>query len=527
MTHDRTRRVAATLTAGAVALLGTAAAVAPAHADTGGDVVTLTATDSPLSLEMSDRGDNDLSVSIERNTPGPVHDLKVTADLSGAPFVTASYAQAHGECTGEVCTVADDKTMTDKGDTADIELAVKDGTKPGTEGTVVFSGTSSDGTVNSVSATVIAGTPHIVVSPLPDHGTAAPGGTLDRTLYVADDGALPIHAERITLESSDGLDFGGYSNCTPVHSEDPLSAHKAVCDFATTIAAGRRYRLVMPKGVKVAATALNESFGYSAQILSTPPTGTGGPDALRLVKNGTPGGDWPSDTQEYVAVSNTADFAATGDTVSGRAGGSASLTVSVTNHGPASVQVLDSDDQMGVMVTVPKGTTTTKVPSSCYPWDIDGPGSGPRLGRAKYICDAPSPFEPNASVSLPFTVKIASDAPTVATGEVRATTMYGSTLDFDHDSADNTAPITVDVAGGVATPPASGGSGGSTGSTGSGTHTSGNAPAAQDLGSQPTGSLADTGFSGGDLAGLGGALLVAGGGAFLFARRARARSGRA
>lgn len=524
MTHHTRRRIAATLAAGAVVFLGPAAALAPAHADTpAADVVTLATLNSPLRISIPSDYDDELDITYLRDSSGPVHNLKLTADLSGiASFAGPRYPSS---CTGEICTLTDQKTMTDKEDTAGILLSATADAKPGATGTVVFTGTSSDGTVNTVTATVTAGKPHIVVGSLEDHATAKPDTTINYPVYVGNDGSLPIQGEQVTLESSAGLDFGTYSNCTPESSDDETQAHKAVCDFATTLEAGKVYKLATPLGVKVAHSALNESFEYQAQMLDTPPTGAGGSDALTLV----PAGDVPhglsAQAQQYVDVDNTADFAAKGDRATGKPGGSVHVDVSVTNDGPASVDVLDSDDQMGVMVTIPKGTTTTAVPASCAPWYIDGPGSGKKLGRPQYICEAPRPFAPGATVSLPFTLKIASNAAAVTTGQVKATTEYGSTLPFDKNGANNTAPITVHVTGGATPPPNSGG-GGASGGTGSGT--GGNAPSPQTTGGTGAGGgLADTGFNGGDLAGIGGALIVAGAGAFLITRRIRTRGGRA
>ncbi len=523
MTHHARRRIAATLTAGAIAVLGPAAAVAPAHADApGGDVVTLAATNSPLRIAIPSDDDDELMISIERDSSGPVHDLKITADLSGiASFATAARP---AECTGETCTVTDQKTMTDKGDTAGLLLSAKPGATPGSTGTVVFSGTSSDGTVNSVTATVVAGKPDIVVGSLDDHATAKPDSTVDYPIYVGNDGSAPIDGEQVTLDSSAGLDLGSHSNCVPHSSTDPRQAHELLCTFATTLDPGKIYKLATPLGVRVAHTALYETFGYQARMLDAPAPADGGGSALTLV----PAGDAPKGlaaaASQYVTVDNTADFAAKGDEATGRPGASVHIDVSVTNHGPASVRELESDDQMGVMVTIPKGTTTTAVPASCYPWEIDGPGGGKKLGRPQYICEAPEPFAPGATVSLPFTLKIAANAPSVTTGQVKATTMYGSALAFDKDSGNNTAPITVHVPGGTAP----GSTGGATGGSGSAGSTGGNAPSPQTAGGTSAGGgLADTGFDGGDLAGLGGALVLAGAAVFAVTRRTRARAGRA
>jgi hypothetical protein len=514
-------RLAASLTAAALAVLGPAVAVSPAQADSAsGDVITLSTINSPLQISIPSSPDDLLYIGVTRNTDGPVHDVKITADLSGI----ASFAGPAdpSKCSGEICPVPEETTMTDKANSTTIALAAKPDAKPGSTGTVVFSGTSADGTVGSVTATVVAGKPHIVVGSLPSHATARPGGTITYPIYIGNDGSLPIQGERVTLESSSGLDFGRYSNCTASTSADPLRARRAVCDFDTTLAPDTLYKLATPLAVQVAPTALYESFDYSATMLSSPPAGGQGSSALTLVPAGTPPRNLGQQAQQYVDVSNTADFAAKGDTVTGKPGGTVHVAVSVTNRGPASVNVLDSDDQMGVMVTVPKGTETTAVPPSCAPWDIDGPAGGHKLGRPQYICAAPRPFAPGQTFSLPFTLKIGANAAAVTTGQVKATTEYGSKLAFDKDTANNTAPITVHVIGGTTAPTTGGTSGGGGASGGTG---GGNAPGPQTTGGTGGGGLADTGFGGAGLAGIGAGLVVVGGGVFLALRRLRTRGG--
>ncbi|MER5453098.1 hypothetical protein ABT065_47225, partial [Streptomyces sp. NPDC002764] len=200
------------------------------------------------------------------------------------------------------------------------------------------------------------------------------------------------------------------------------------------------------------------------------------------------------------------DFAVTGDTVTGRRGGHATLQATVIDRGPAVVQdLLDEDAFLPVLVKLPPGTKATKIPDNCQPPPTDdGSDPGPRMGRSSYQCTFHDPAPEDRHV-LSFTVAIGPRTPAVSTGQVR-------TLEFmkglDPDASNDNAALTLRLAqGGSAGDGAAGGSGSVAGGPSAG-----------------SGSLAATGFGGGRILWAAGALLLAGGMAVALSRRSRGRN---
>ncbi|MGW2240358.1 hypothetical protein, partial [Streptomyces sp. NPDC001759] len=201
----------------------------------------------------------------------------------------------------------------------------------------------------------------------------------------------------------------------------------------------------------------------------------------------------------YVDSVNHADFAVTGDTVTGRRGGHATLHATVIDRGPAVVEdLLDDDAFLPVLVKLPPGTKATKIPDNCQPPPTDdGSDPGPRMGRSSYWCYFHDPAPGDRHV-LSFTVAIGPRAPAVSTGQVRALEIMEG---LDPDASNDSAALTLRLTQGG---PAAGASGSVSGVPSAG-----------------SGPLADTGFGGGRIAWAAGALLLAGGVALALSRRSR------
>lgn len=532
MSHQTWRRWVATAAAWAAVLLGGALAAAPAaHADdpTIHLVVQNTQVGLPQPADPSD------APQIGWSLIGPggatVKDVDVTLDVSGI----TSFADLGTPCQGDTCDW--DRGDIGVGGTGGFaEVNAKPDAPLGSTGTAVLSGTASDATITGVTVQVTVGTVGLVVNTLPRTDHAEPGSTLDLPLTVANNGQLVADGVDVELTTTTGLAFAEhFANCdyrtARVDSSLPTLTNDAVCHIAAPVEPGKKYRLSAPLGIDVTSSALWERVRYTATPAgSSVPADTGTGPVLSLVPAGSAPSSGDHRADWMVNADNTADLAAGGDSAHGSPGDKVVLTAVLRDLGPASVDQETSDNQLGVMVDIPPGTTAVKVPQGCDPWATDGPGR-PALGAPRYICQIDRPFSVHQVRELPFTVRIGADARAVTTGRVRATTVYDLGLPFDHNHANDTATLTVRVAGGApATPgptgnPASGSSGGPQGATGTATHDSGPTGTAADTSSDASGSLASTGGRATMLlTWTGAAALAFGGAVFAFARSRSTRT---
>ncbi|BBA97736.1 hypothetical protein RVR_3623 [Actinacidiphila reveromycinica] len=533
------RRSAAALTAAAVALLGAAVVQAPAQAADGPALPLVVQSTSVGLPQPDDSGDPpQISWSLAPPSSGPtVTDVVVSLDLSGI----SSFATADSGSPGDVVTWKDAELGVG-GTGGLVELTAKAGVPLGTTGTAVLSGTADNATITPVTVRVTVGAVGLVVNKLAKVGHAKPGDHLDAPITVVNTGQLAADGAYLKVTTTEGLAYAQhFSNCVygKQSSRDGFATldNNAVCHIDTTLLPGTKYRLSTPVGIDVTGSAMWDLVRYSVSPEpGTPVVGpnTGGGPALSLVPVGA--GSAPAGAQDTadwtVDTDNTANLVAGGATASGKPGDTVEVTASMRNEGPAGVDIETSDDQLGVMVDVPRGTTAVKIPDACYTWSGDGPGQH-RTGASRYICWTTPPLRVGASVTMPFTLRIDADAPTLATGTVRATTVYDSALPFDPDPSDNTAPLTVHVQGGAtATPTASvAGTGTGTGTNGSSgtTRSAARTPAGGTSGGSTgstggTGALASTGSDGARaLTWIGAALLAFGGAAFALAHSRRSR----
>lgn len=522
------RRWAAAVAACAAAVLGGTSAV-PAQAEPAGGQSLHLVVDQRVGLpQPADRQDPpQISWSLVAPDGSTVKDVDVSLDVSGI----TSFADAGSPCQGGTC-VWHRGDIGASGTGGLVELNAKPGVPPGTTGTAVLTGTASNATIDRVEITVTVGVVGLVVGPVPPTGHAVPGSTLDAPFTVADTGQLGADGVDLEVTTTTGLDFAQrFANCdyrTVSDPDIPTLTDDAVCHLATAVAPGRKYRLSAPFGIGVTHQALWERVRYHAAPADAPapaPHGTG--PVLSLVPDGAAPTSGSDSADWTVDADNTADLAAGGDSAHGSPGDRVVLTAELRDLGPASVDVETTDNQLGVMVDIPPGTTAVRVPPRCNPWAVDGPGQ-PALGAPKYICEVARPFTDGELLRLPFTVRIDAGAPAVTTGRVRATTVYDLGLPFDHHHGNDSATLTVDVAGGAVAS-----SGGGTGGAGpttpaaAGAHsaTGGSGAGGQADDSAPDGTLAATGGDGAMTIGWIGAAALAFGAAVLavfHSRRARA-----
>lgn len=335
-----------------------------------------------------------------------------------------------------------------------VSAVADDGSGSGSGGTSAANGSNGSGGTEKAagSGATLAFAPMAPVTGL------KPGGTFSTTFAVKNTGDAPATNVMVSFSGSQGLQVAKkFSNCVyediPAQDEGPALI-SATCDIEATLAPGAVYVPETPLPFTTLSRALYENVAVSAQPDSTFPPGTqqgdGVDPVLRLVEQ-TPGTGATYGTDRAsadVTVDNTADFALAGAKLTGKAGDTVTAKLTFANKGPAWV-VNDVSQPIGAFeVTIPPGTTVSKVPNDCKP---DG---------AAYRCTTTTNWAgEKTSVAYPFTLKIdkvVSDATgtlSFVKGEHRS-----GTLPFDHDAANNTAQI---VLNGSGTTGASAGTGGS------------------------------------------------------------------
>ncbi|WP_202232583.1 hypothetical protein [Actinacidiphila reveromycinica] len=528
MSTHRWRRWAATLAAAAVTLVGGALATGPAHADEGSAPYLFAGT--PVGLAVPDDGDGQVSWGLD-SQGATLHDVHVTVDITGiSSFATSS----DDYCAGGLCTF-DRGDVGPSGTGGIVDIRALPGAALGAGGTAVITATAAGVTFAPFTVKVTVGRVDLVVDTLQRIDDAAPGSTLTEPLTVANVGSLTAATTDYRLALSPGLSFATrFPNCDYTDSTaEGWEATVATCHFSRPVEPGRKYRLSTPLTIGVKKSALHEIFSYAPTATSTAvpaaPRSAGAGD-LTLVPDGSaPSGGSGRQAQQNIDAANTADIALTGDTATARPGDTATLTATAANRGPATVDRYTFDDELTVMVDIPKGTTATQVPAGCVPWDNGT--RDPALGAPRYQCDLDGVFDSGHTQKLTFKVKVGADAPATTSGTLVAQLADQGALPYDDHLADNKAAFTVKVPGGASTGTGStgGAGGGNQGSTQTGTAsgssgdsgttgtTGGGAPSA-------TGSLAHTGSNGAiplALASL--AALAVGGAALALTRTRRTR----
>ncbi len=491
-------RAVATAAAGAVALVVGVFGTGPAHADTSRRM-TVQFAEHQLFMGTDPDGAA-LSYRWKVTGGGAAHNVHLTVDLSGVAAFAEPDKSEH--CAGNLCTL---DLASATSDFHAFTMLAKPGAPVGASGTVTVSGTASDATVTGDSLTLTNGRTQLGVSASAEKLHQAPGDTLSFPLDVWNRGQLPAaKGVELRIDTTAGLlPQGSWANCrsVPPVNRGRHIVHETLCDFPTPVEPGLKYALSSPLRVTVGSEALRDKIFYEFTPLTGAPAANGPGSALTLVPDGSVPSDGNIDPYftTYVDSVNHADFAVTGDSVTGRLGGHATLRATVVDHGPALVEdLLDDDIMLSVLVKLPPGTTATKIPANCSPPPTDdGSDPGPRMGRSAYECYFGDPA-PGDKHDLSFTVAIGPHTPAVSTGRI-------STLELlkglDPDASNDSAALTLRL---------------TQAGSGSGSVSGGTSP--------DSGSLAATGFGGAWIAWAAAALLLAGGTTMALTRRPRTKN---
>ncbi|MER5409011.1 hypothetical protein [Streptomyces sp. NPDC002769] len=370
----------------------------------------------------------------------------------------------------------------------------------------------------------------LVVSTLPTPALE-PGGTYDKSVTLTNTGTEAAHGVLFQVRLTRGLGFTDHTEgCT--YSTDADQVGQARCRLDTVVEPGAS--LTVPVRFKVLAKGLMESVEYGTGPMGDAPGKEGYGDSYHRMP---------------MTADSSADLVAVGDRAKGRRGHTVTVTAALRNDGPGWIHNTQSDDQPGLMVHVPAGTTAVQVPQECAPFGIDSPTGPSEPGHPVYVCwHDDNLIEVGQTLRYTFVLKVGGKAHDTE-GEVRASSVYGTHQDYDKNAANDTAFLHVDVA--KDDDPGTGGSGGTTsgggtghGGTGAGTSGGDNthdpstggphtmtgstspaptdSPTGDSSGTSPQGNLAATGGNGtAELAGSAAAAVTAGGTLVLLARRRR------
>ncbi|MEE1800714.1 hypothetical protein PUR57_18895 [Streptomyces sp. JV176] len=552
MSFPGRRRRFGALTAIAVALLGVGLIGAPAQAEPSGSSAARHSPELNFTVSRDKIGLPQPLVypgdpaQIGWGLPGDpdggtAEDVVVTIDVSGI----SAFADVMGvSCPGNLCSWPVRDIEADGFAGGLLELLAKPDAPLGTTGTARLTATSSNATIASLTVQVTVGTVELVVNRLPQKDGAEPGTSLEAPITVANMGSLPASGVELKLTTTQGLGFAPrFANCAYGTTDDLPSGHgrtldSAVCRVGTPVEPGKRYRLSTSVGLDVKGTALFEFLDYRVKPLTdTAPTTadprdggsrssgqSGEAPVLTLVPDGEapPPGTVTEQGMWKINAANTADLAVTGDSVTAEAGPGTevTLTAKLRNDGPATFDLLTSDDQIGLLVDIPEGTTAVKVPDRCRLWTDLGTNE-PRPGAPQYMCATRSPFAVGQAVDLPFTLRVTEDAPATTRATMRTMSVNGGELTFDTHQANNTAQFTVRVknVGGSGGAP---GPDGAAGGNGKQPHTQTiSAPRTAPVAPAPPGMLAATGTGGASAALWASGAALAAGAALLAATRGR------
>ncbi|MEE1791141.1 hypothetical protein PUR28_10230 [Streptomyces sp. BE308] len=380
--------------------------------------------------------DNDNFTVADGRLTVDVSDLAGVAEVTWPDNCTPSGASA-------VCDIPVVPTIGgDYEDQVFLTVRAADGAGVGAQGRITYEATATggpDGTLTapheSFDTTLTVGSgPDLAIEPVADFEDGLPGDERTIPVKVTNKGNESANGFTVKLNASYGLtDLTRYDACTytTTDGENYAPSSNAVCTFDQVLAPGDAFELPEPLTVRLAPHALNERLDIGVE------PGGGAQDI--------------DSENDYAALQigaeSTADFAVTGDAISGVVGGTATAELTFENNGPAWFGNLGSGDPVAeVRLIVPEGTKVTGVPSDCSPRTLDGGYYPQRTGAPRYDCDLSYWVLEDTRRTFAFSVRVDTVVPG-ATGAVSIHPPYGEfggfPFDFDPDLTNNTAALTV------------------------------------------------------------------------------------
>jgi LPXTG-motif cell wall-anchored protein/uncharacterized repeat protein (TIGR01451 family) len=309
-----------------------------------------------------------------------------------------------------------------------------------------------------------------------------PGDVYEDTVTLTNHGTAPADGVSFQVRLTRGLDFPEpVKGCT--YSTDEQRVRTALCELDTVIQPGATF--TTPVRFKALPHALMEAVEYGTSRTGEAPSGGYDQAYQRLA----------------MTAGSSADVVAVGDRAEAAPGETVTVRATLRNDGPGWVQDQVSDNLPGLVVRIPAGTVAVEVPADCSTFHIDGPSGPAKPGKSAYVCGPKdASLDVDETHTWSFTLKVKEGAKDTK-GEVRASSIYDITPEYDKKLANNTAYLRVDVTGDddSGTSGGTGGPGSNGGSTGGSTNgaSGGNDPDGQSTGGTgTTGSTGSTGATG-------------------------------
>lgn len=468
--------------------------------------------------------------AMEEPFEGPITFTVDLTKLKGVADVSLSENHGVADCklTDTAVTCTEYALWPHDSTIAGLDVSAAKGAKLGTTVDLTMTGSAKGATFRAATTKVKVGGPDLVVADAGLKEAMKPGGTQSLPIVVSNTGTESANGLSLVLHNTRGLGLvERYDNCSygGDAGQDPDST--TVCTVDDEIKAGLVYE-TDPLTLKAAPHAFNEIVTYGvyekggepkfSEKLSKPNTGKKLTLKERPAKAARLSADLnPEDNyREFdLHVANTADFAATPVSLRGKAGETVKADLGFQNNGPAWVAYLRSGESVAITdIVIPAGAKVTKAAKECTGLNADGSHREEQLGAPRYTCASDYVVGEKGKVSFPFELKIEKVVED-AKGSVLVGQWEGDSdpkpQSWDPNHANNRAAFVINAKGGTTTPSPAPSTSASV------------APGAGNNG-KPNGGLASTGSTAGPIA-IGGAVLVAAGGALFvaFRRRAAAR----
>ncbi|MGW6687414.1 peptidase [Streptomyces sp. NPDC054961] len=490
------------------------------------------------------------------NETGSVFDRQstYTVDLSalkGVADVALTKEQSNG-CTlaAAKVTCKDWSIWTHNSQVVSLDLTAAKDSKVGTVVDLTMTGSAEGATFKAATTKVKIGGPDLVLEEAPLKREMAPGQTQALPIVFSNAGTESARGVALKMDTTHGIDLvEKYDNCSYSVSDDPGQPWNTgwgttVCTFPDEIKPGTVYETAEPLTLKAAPHAFIESLTYvlhengdqpkAAGKLATSATGK----KLKLEERPARAAalrsadldPWNNYHEFDFSVKNSADLAAGAVSLKGKAGDTLKAELGFQNNGPAWVAYLRSGEAVArTDIVVPAGAKVTKAPAECRGVEANGGYRKENLGAPRYHCSTTHVIGEKQKFAYPFELKIEKVVED-ATGSI-SVGQWGpeetTVPDWDPNKANNKAAFVINGKDTGTTPTTGPSTGTGTPAPGTSATASATAPAAPGSGNgtKANGGLASTGSTALPVA-IGGAALVAAGGALYlaFRRRAAARA---
>ncbi|MFF1733830.1 hypothetical protein [Streptomyces sp. NPDC058247] len=323
-----------------------------------------------LSLHPDTAPPSSNELGLEVDYDGPRRTGRITVDARGIEGV-ARFSEADDGCGPRKGVFSCDMSLIPKeAGWSQKQLVMRPaaGARPGDSGVLRYTVTAEGVSPVQGSITVIAGRPELRVNEGEDVSGLGPRDSFDAPILIRNTGDVPARGLALGLNGGGDLyPATSHRNCARL-TEDGVTR----CLFPdAVIAPGETWRVTPVPRFKASEHAVDPRLSYAASAynadlkpgdLGRDPQRGDGP-ALRLEREPGDGGDrlFTADSGPAtidVPVTNSADFVARGDSLSGKVGAERKVSIGYVNNGPGDPNVA----KVRAVFTVPPGAKVVHAP---------------------------------------------------------------------------------------------------------------------------------------------------------------------